>query len=124
MPEPTPIHRVLVVDDNVDAADSIANLLTELGQQVRRAYDGRSALIAAAQFRPDLVLIDVVMPRMNGFEVANALREMTGLYAARLVAVTGYGGDHLRDVTASDDFDEHLTKPVSAKDLLDLLATP
>lgn len=119
-----PHHRVLVVDDDVDTADSLAALLREMGQTVRQAYDGRSALVVAAKFRPDLVLVDVVLPRMDGFEIASALRDMTGLYAARIVAITGHGGERLRAMTAAADFSAHLTKPVTMQTLESLLAAP
>jgi CheY-like chemotaxis protein len=121
---PLPGLRVLVVDDSVDAAESLSLLLKELGQTVRTTNDGRTALLVAAQFRPQLIMVDIVMPRMDGFELAGALRDMTGLHATRIVAVTGHGGENLRAMTASQDFDAHLVKPVTEKDLVTLLASP
>jgi CheY-like chemotaxis protein/two-component sensor histidine kinase len=112
-----PSRRILVVDDNQDAADSLAALLSLLGQDVRAVHDGRRALEAALTFRPEIVLLDIGMPGMDGYEVARRLRAQLGVESARLIALTGYG--QAEDVQRSREagFDEHLVKPVS----LDLL---
>ena len=83
--------RVLVVDDNVDAADSAAMLLRRSGHDVRVAYSSEAALEAAVSFRPHVILLDIGSPEMDGYEVARRLREHRELKDVRLVAVTGYG---------------------------------
>jgi CheY-like chemotaxis protein len=122
-PGALPKLRVLVVDDNVDAADTLAALLRGLGQSVRQAYDGRTALIVGAQFRPDVAFVDVVMPGMDGHDVAAALRDMSGTHATRIIAMTGYGGEKLKEMTAAECFDANLVKPASLKDLTAVLAS-
>lgn len=105
--------RILVVDDNQDAADSLAMLLIELGHSVRRAYDGRTALLLAAQHRPQLIFLDLIMPRMDGLELAHALRELPGLDAVSIFAVTGHSDDELRDLTRAAGFHGYLVKPAT-----------
>ena len=83
--------RILVVDDNVDAADSIAMLLSMEGHQTRTVNTARAALLAAPEFKPDVVLLDIGLPEMDGYEVARRLRAQNGSARMRLVAVTGYG---------------------------------
>jgi CheY-like chemotaxis protein len=103
--------RVLVVDDNEDAASSIGQLLELLGHHVTLAYDGPGALAAAAAVPPELVLLDIGLPGMDGYAVASRLRE-AGHDRAVLIALTGYGQDeHLRRSTEAG-FDQHLVKPV------------
>ena len=103
--------RVLVVDDNVDAARALEHLLKLLGHRVAVAHDGPAALAAAAAAPPELVLLDIGLPGMDGYAVAARLRE-AGHTAAALVALTGYGQeDDLRRSTAAG-FDHHLVKPV------------
>jgi CheY-like chemotaxis protein len=105
--------RVLVVDDNVDAAKGIAELLSTLGHEACVAYDGPSALGVAQAFKPNVCLLDIELPVMDGYELARRLREIAGLPAdMRMVAVTGYGRetDHRR--TTEGGFSAHLVKPV------------
>jgi PAS domain S-box-containing protein len=104
-------RRVLVVDDNRDAADSLAVLLRIDGHDVQVAYDGPAALAAAPAFRPDAVLLDLGMPGMDGYEVCRRLRRMPELAEARVVAVTGWGQDADRRRSAEAGFDQHLVKP-------------
>ncbi len=113
--------RVLVVDDNHDAADSLALLLQAGGHQARTAYDGFEALRAVAEFKPRWVLLDIGMPGMNGHEVARALRSRPGGDQLRLVAVTGWGQADDRRLTQASGFDVHLVKPVEPTALLQLL---
>jgi CheY-like chemotaxis protein len=113
--------RILVVDDNHDAADSLANLLIELGHSVKRCYDGRIALLLASQFQPDLVFLDIVMPRMDGFELSRALRDLPGLADVTIIAITGYGDDELRDLTRVAGFSGHLVKPATIDGLTPVL---
>jgi PAS domain S-box-containing protein len=107
------VFRILVADDNVDAAATLASLLDMYGHEVRVAHDGQSALEIAAQFRPDVVFLDIGMPGMTGHEVARALRTMAQLRGSTLVAVSGWGAqDDLRR-SKEAGFDQHFTKPVA-----------
>ncbi len=104
--------RVLVVDDNADSAESMAMLLEISGFQTITALDGASALTAAADYQPDLVLLDLGLPKMSGFEVASRLRAIPGLERVVLIAMTGYGQDEDRRRTIEAGFAAHLVKPV------------
>ena len=114
--------RVLVVDDNRDAADSLADLLRLRGAEVRVCYDGRSALAAFMEFAPDAGLFDVNMPRMDGCELASRLRRIAGDRPLFLVAITAMDGaeEVMREATAG--FDLHLTKPADPARILEALA--
>jgi CheY-like chemotaxis protein/two-component sensor histidine kinase len=120
---PLPRRRVLLADDNKDAVDTLAMLLTLLGQDVRKAYSGEEALVIAAEHRPEIVLLDLGMPDLDGFEVARKLREQPALNGARLVAITGWGQQEDRRRTRDAGFDEHLIKPVDAATLRRVLAS-
>jgi PAS domain S-box-containing protein len=113
--------RVLVVDDNVDAADSLASLLRQRGLIVSVAHNGQDALARAIEQQPDVVLLDIGLPGMNGYEVAAALRRQPGGGPA-LVAITGYGQDADARRAAAAGFDRHLVKPVDAAELEQVLA--
>jgi CheY-like chemotaxis protein len=102
--------RVLVVDDNADAALSLAMLLRILGQDVRTAPDGHAALATAQEFPPDVAFLDIGMPGMSGYDLARAFRAKWGT-TVRLVALTGWGQDDDRRRSHDAGFDEHLTKP-------------
>jgi CheY-like chemotaxis protein len=108
---------VLVVDDNVDAAQSLAMLLQILGHEVETVGDAVSTLARAPLFQPDLVLLDVGLPQMNGYDVARALRAQPFMREAMLVACTGYGQEEDRRRAREAGFDYHLVKPVHAEDL-------
>jgi CheY-like chemotaxis protein len=114
-------QRILVVDDNVDAAESLAALLRTRGQVVSVVHNGQDALAQALEQRPDVVLLDIGLPGMNGYEVASALRRQTGGGPA-LVAITGYGQDADARRAAEAGFDRHLVKPVDAGELEQVLA--
>ncbi len=118
----SPKRRVLVVEDNQDSADSIARLLQMVGHEVHCAHDGLSAVVAAEQWRPDLVLLDIGLPRLNGFEVAERLRALSGGDSLHIVALTGWGQDHDRQRSRESGFDLHLTKPVDAQQLFGILS--
>ncbi len=118
---PPPALRVLVVDDNVDAAESLATLLRLEGQDVRVAHDGPAALEAAPAYRPDVVFLDIGMPGMDGYEVARRLRREPGLEGVLLVALTGWGQDEDRRRSREAGFDEHLVKPVDPAAVATLL---
>jgi CheY-like chemotaxis protein len=116
-------RRILIVDDNTDSARSMAILQTRRGHVTRVAFTGLDALAVAAEFLPEVVLLDIGLPGMDGFEVARRLRAMPALASALLIAMTGYAtGEDL--ITAKQaGFDEHLVKPVDLKVLRDFLRT-
>ncbi len=118
-----PKRRVLVVDDNVDAADALAELLRDFGHDVRAVHDGPSAIEQAAIHRPDIVLLDIGMPGFDGYEVARRMRTELGLKAT-LVALTGYGEARHRRLSREAGFDQHVTKPVDIRKLQTLLTLP
>jgi two-component system, chemotaxis family, CheB/CheR fusion protein len=107
-----PPRRVLIVDDNEDAANSLAMILKLGGHETASVYTAVDALQRAADFRPDVVLLDIGLPGMDGYEVAQKMRELPGLRDIRLVAVTGYGRSDDRLRARDAGFDDHLTKPV------------
>lgn len=110
-------RRILIVDDNRDAAESLAVLLSISGHETRTAHDGPESLRTAAAFRPDVVLLDIGLPGMNGYEVARQLRsEPTGAGLV-LIALTGWGQDEDRRLSAEVGFDHHLVKPVHPGEL-------
>jgi signal transduction histidine kinase/DNA-binding response OmpR family regulator len=115
--------KILVVDDNADAADSMAKLLRLVGHHVDVAYDGPSGLAAAQIFEPSVIILDIGLPGMDGFAVAERVREIKSTRAALIIAVTGYGqhNDHLKSRQAG--FDYHLTKPVELSALQALIKT-
>jgi CheY-like chemotaxis protein len=117
----SPGLRVLVADDNRDAADSMQRILALFGHEVRVAYDGSTALRLGEQFRPRVALLDIGMPGTNGYEVARALRRSQGPRVT-LVAVTGWGQEADRRRSSEAGFDHHLTKPVDPGTLNHLLA--
>jgi CheY-like chemotaxis protein len=115
-----PPHRVLVVDDNADAAESLGMLLEVRGNAVRIAYDGLEALEAADAFDPDIVLLDIGMPKMSGYEVARRLRAERG-DSVLIVAITGWGQEEDRRRAREAGFDHHFTKPVDYEALIELI---
>jgi CheY-like chemotaxis protein len=114
--------RILIVEDNRDAARTLAAVLARQGHQVMTAHSGTAGVQAAPRWRPDVVLCDLGLPGMDGFEVAAALRRDPALASTRLIAISGYGqaDDHRRSEEAG--FDLHLTKPVDPAELERLLA--
>jgi two-component system CheB/CheR fusion protein len=116
-----PRRRVLVVDDNADAAESLALLLRLEGQDVRVAGDGPAALQAAAAQRPDVVFLDLGMPGMDGYEVCARFRREPDLAGVTLVALTGWGQDEDRRRSHAAGFDRHLVKPVGVEALREVL---
>jgi signal transduction histidine kinase len=114
-------RRVLVVDDNVDAADSLRLMLEIRGHDARTAYDGASALATLGEFEADIVLLDLGMPHMDGLEVARRIRAMPRRGAPRLIALTGWGQVADKQRTHDAGFDTHLTKPVDAIALAQLI---
>jgi two-component system, chemotaxis family, CheB/CheR fusion protein len=118
-----PRMRVLVVDDRVDCVVSIGRLLDALGYQVRLALDGRAALDCAAEFRPEAALVDLSLPDLDGFGVAERLRAMPETRDTYLIAMTGWGTDEVRARVEAGAFDRHLVKPLSATVLSDVLSS-
>jgi CheY-like chemotaxis protein len=116
-------HRLLVVDDNHDAALSLSMLLRLKGHDVQVAHDGPSALKVAAMFRPALIFLDIGMPGMDGYEVARRIRTMPGLEATVLAALTGWGQQEDRRRSAEAGFDHHLVKPPEPKTIENVLAS-
>ena len=123
VPSSEKLCDVLVVDDNVDAAQSLAMLLEMLGHEVRMAFDGPSALEAALDQRPDMVLLDIGLPGLNGFEVAQRIRRQPQHKDIVLVAMTGYGQEADRKRSSEAGFDHHLAKPADFDKLQKILAT-
>ncbi len=115
--------RILVVDDNVDSAESLAMLLEMSRHQVRTAHDGPAALVAALDFRPNVVLLDIGLPIMDGYEVARRMRGQPTLGTVLLIAMTGYGQESDRQLSREAGFDHHLVKPVDFGKLQQILAT-
>jgi CheY-like chemotaxis protein len=127
MPSPNPLDpklpelKILLVDDNQSASHMMSRLLTKLGQEVHVADSGRDALAQVPQFAPDLVISDVAMPGMSGYELAREIRRHNMPRRPYLVAVTGYGQDSDRQEAFDAGFDRHLTKPVGLDTLQELL---
>ncbi len=122
--ERLPCRRILVVDDNRSNAQSLELLLRALGQEVYTAYDGPEALELARKYRPEVVLLDIGLPLMDGYEVARRCRKDPNLKILTVVAMTGYGQDSDRQRSQEAGFDAHLVKPVNLDDLRLLLKQP
>jgi CheY-like chemotaxis protein len=123
-PRPTavgPRRRILVVDDNRDAADTLASMLDLMGHDVRVAYSGRGAIAAAETFRPALIFMDIGMPDVNGYEATQRVRAQEWAANVRVIAVTGWGQESDRARSRSAGCDEHLVKPVEMEALQKLL---
>ena len=127
----TPIHdvtapssnlRILIVDDNHDSADSLAMMLQAMGNQVRTAYDGEEAVAAVQAFAPNVILLDIGLPKLNGYEACRRIREQTSGQDLVIIAQTGWGQSEDRQRTSEAGFDQHLVKPVDPKALMALLA--
>lgn len=117
-------RRVLVVDDNVDSAEMLSVLIEMTGHDVRMVHDGRAAIPLAAEFAPDLVLLDIGLPGLDGYHVIKALRAMPAVASATIVATTGYGRDEDRARSFAAGFDDHLTKPIDPSQIFRILAIP
>jgi len=114
-------RRLLVVDDNKDAAESMSMLLEMWGHDVAYAYDGPTALETAEQWQPEAVFLDIGLPGMDGYEVAERLRELPHAKDAVLIAITGYGQDDDRLRSRQAGIDHHLVKPVAPDALRSLI---
>ena len=110
-------HRVLLVDDNADSTEPLSLLLQTRGHETRISTDGEEAIALADDFRPDCVVLDLGLPRMDGYEVARRLRERPYGGDIVLVALTGWAGKDIRSKAAEAGFDYHLVKPVNWEEL-------
>ncbi|MFN3648120.1 MAG: PAS domain S-box protein [Armatimonadota bacterium] len=115
--------RVLLVEDNADAAETLTDLLHLWGYEVRSVRDGRAALSAVPEYEPRIILLDIGLPGMDGYEVARELRKNGSFAGAGLIALTGYGDPEHRQAAEAAGFDHHLIKPVNPEALRALLAT-
>jgi len=122
--EPTRLERrrILVVDDNRDSAESLAMLLSLSGSETQVAFDGLEALQAADELRPNIILCDIGLPKLNGYEVARKIREQPWGRSIVLIALTGWGQDEDRRRSSEAGFDGHLVKPVELATLTKLLS--
>lgn len=118
--KPSQGKRVLVVDDNEDAATTLADLIGMMGSEAEVAFDGASAVTAVMRVQPDIVLLDIGLPDIDGYEVARRIRALSGVAQPRLIALTGWAEDSKMSEQAG--FDEHWTKPVDAQRLQALAA--
>jgi CheY-like chemotaxis protein len=109
--------QVMIVDDNRDAADSLQMLFEVYGYRAACAYDGASALAAVRAATPDIVVMDLGMPGMDGYQTARAMRALPGGDAIVLIALTGWGHEDAREKTAGAGFDHHIVKPVNFETL-------
>jgi CheY-like chemotaxis protein len=114
--------RVLVVDDNVEVAQTIGWMLEEIGHQYRLIHDGREALEAARDFRPDAILLDIGLPVMDGYAVCRAFRQDELFKDTLIIAQTGWGQQRDKNLASEARFDRHLVKPVGYDDLERILA--
>jgi CheY-like chemotaxis protein len=105
-------RRVLIVDDNRDAADSLSMLLRLRGDEVRTAYDGQQAIDVANEFQPDAIVLDIGLPKLDGYEAARRIRQQPWASDAVLIALTGWGQDKDRRLAVEAGFDHHMVKPV------------
>ena len=120
---PTTSLRILVVDDNIDSATTMAELLAMHGHELHTAFDGLQGLEEAIRFKPDVVILDIGMPKMNGYTVARRIRERMDGTQPLLIAVTGWGQEEDRMRSKAAGFDHHLVKPVDPAELVTLLGT-
>jgi CheY-like chemotaxis protein len=116
--------RVLIVDDNVDTARLTGRLLKSLGYEVRLCHDGGEAIEAAREFRPEVVLLDIGLPGLNGFEVARQLREEACCLDSLIIGISGYGDQQARERARESGFDHHLVKPVDIEAVTKLVSRP
>ena len=117
------MRRYLIVDDNRDLARTFAKLLRRQGNEVEMAHDGPEGIDMARAFRPDVVLLDIGLPRLDGYEVARRLRREGGLEGALIIAISGYGQEEDRRRSSEVGMDHHLIKPADMETLQALLAS-
>jgi len=113
--------RILVVDDNRDSAETLSMLLELMGNELSVAYDGEQALAMANDIKPDVILLDIGLPKLNGYEVARQIRNEPWGGNPILIAITGWGQTEDKDLSRESGFDHHLVKPVDHDHLLKLI---
>ena len=118
--QPLPL-KILVVDDNRDGADSLSDMLQLMGNDTRTGYDGEQTVAMAGAYRPDVILLDIGLPKLNGYEACRLIREQAWSQAMVLIAVTGWGQEKDRLRTREAGFDHHLVKPLEPQELLKIL---
>jgi CheY-like chemotaxis protein len=116
--------RILVVDDNRDSAESLAMLLRLFGNDVQSVYDGRLALQVATAYRPDVVLLDIGLPGLDGLQVCQCLRKQAGRTQPLIIAMTGYGQEEDQRRSKEAGFNAHMVKPVDLETLQEFLSRP
>jgi len=121
-PHVTSTKRVLVIDDNVDVADMLSAYLQEIGHAVIQAHDGRAGLDAAMRHQPEVIVCDLGLPGLDGYEVARSLRQLPQFRSSLLIAVSGYGDSADRDKARTAGFSHHITKPADPEKLAHLIA--
>lgn len=114
-------ERILVVDDNRDAADALAKLIRSFGYEVRAVYGGKEALEETGNFLPDMALVDIAMPDLDGYETVTELRQRRGQVHLIVVAVTGHNSEEDKRRAYDSGFDLHVSKPMDLETLKDLL---
>ena len=117
------VFRVMVVDDNVDAAETLSALIEMSGHEVRTAFSGFDAISLATDFRPHVIFMDIGMPGMDGYETARKLREVNTLQNTILIALTGWGTESDRKKSSEAGFNHHLTKPIKIEEIISLLSS-
>jgi CheY-like chemotaxis protein len=113
--------KVLIVDDNHDGAESLASLLVLLGHEVRTVHDGDTAMVEATRYRPDVILLDIGLPGVDGYEVCRQIRRQAWGAQTRVIALTGWGDEEAQRKSQAAGFDVHLVKPVEEKALQNAL---
>ena len=114
-------RNIMIVDDHIDAAESLSELLKALGHVTHIAHDGESALQKAPSLQPEVVILDIGMPGMNGFQVAQLLRSEVGLTSAVFIAVSGFAHESDRIASQAASFDHHFAKPIDIPRLIAVL---
>jgi CheY-like chemotaxis protein len=118
---PNSSHRILIVDDNRHSADSSGLMLKVMGNDTRIAYDGEEAVTASNEFHPEVILLDIGLPKLNGYEACRRIREQPRSKKSVIIAQTGWGQEEDRQRTLDAGFDHHLVKPVDPTELMKLL---
>jgi len=109
---PVPAKRILIIDDNIDGAIALAQILTMVGHECETVYSAQEGLQRAVSYRPDVVLLDIGLPVIDGYEIARRMRQNKQLNETRIIALTGYGQAEDRERALAAGFDDHFAKPV------------
>lgn len=114
-------RRVLIIDDNTDAAELLVSILVVLGHDARMANDGATGIEVAKNFKPEVIFLDIGMPNMNGYEAATELRKLTELQKTCIVALSGWNDASTKKRAFASGFDLHMTKPAPIQDIEEIL---